>query len=106
MRPYFIFVFLAHIALMLIPIGVEKVVELNVVEPAPIQVTLVSSSEDEPEAVKFVETEHEGVKEEVDTAFRADVTQKVEEQTVNSQLKVKGSGSSGGEKKMVRLWRI
>lgn len=87
----FILVMVLHFIMLIVPIAKKIKVNLNIQEVPVIKVNLI---EDLHREQVFVESESEGIKEEVDTKFIADKTQKVEKETVSTQMPRKGKEAS------------
>lgn len=91
---------LIHLGLMLMPIRNKIVIELPL-QQIPLQVKLIQDPRDE--EVTFVETEVDGVDEEVDTKFISERTQKVEKEQISSALPSQGSDQKKEPKKDLKL---
>ena len=86
----FILISIMHLALMATPIMKKMVVELNIKDANSIKVQLVPLDDPTNNDFVFVETDTSGIKEEVDTKFISDKTQKVDNETVSHQNKAMG----------------
>jgi protein TonB len=74
----------------MIPIMDKIVVELNVRDPITVKIQLIPADDSHNNEFTFVDTESAGVKDEVDTKFLSDKTQKVENETISSAMPAPG----------------